>query len=323
MRHSGSVDPEVYKRLLVETGELAVDLPCRSIAVVGPAATCAALQTDLQHDRLADRIGPTVATDTPGWEGHLRSLSSESVQVIVLATDREKEEHLRRIAAYVTHYPRVVLAGYGHFEFADSVYAEALAALDEPSLANGYPHSRVHLFQCLQNAARGGLDGLVVEFGMFRGGTTMFLSDVVRRLGKRWPIVGFDSFNGFPPKASLFDLYDHPDLYNVSLDDVRQRFAGHNVEVVPGDLRATASATIAHRRVVVAFIDTDNYSSGSAAICAVKDNVVPGGAIVFDHYTGVDRFVRTIGERMAAQDLLSSDQRYFNLHGTGVFIRQR
>ena len=43
---------------------------------------------------------------------------------------------------------------------------------------------------------------------------------------------------------------------------------------------------------------------------------------VLDHYTGVDRFVRTIGERMAAQELLADDPRFFNLHGTGVFIRQ-
>jgi hypothetical protein len=42
---------------------------------------------------------------------------------------------------------------------------------------------------------------------------------------------------------------------------------------------------------------------------------------VFDHFTGVDRFLYTLGERLAAKRLLD-DSRFFNLHGTGVFFRQ-
>jgi hypothetical protein len=120
----------------------------------------------------------------------------------------------------------------------------------------------------------------------------------------------------------LFDLYDHPDLYDVCFEEVVSRFEGRNVEIVAGDVRATANGALANRPVVVAFVDTDNYTSGLAAIRAVQDLVVIGGAIVLDHYTGVDRFVRTIGERMAAHELLAEDPRFFNLHGTGVFIRQ-
>jgi hypothetical protein len=48
---------------------------------------------------------------------------------------------------------------------------------------------------------------------------------------------------------------------------------------------------------------------------------VPGGAIVFDHFTGTDRFRYTLGERIAGRVLLD-DPRYFHLHGTGVFYRQ-
>ena len=47
-----------------------------------------------------------------------------------------------------------------------------------------------------------------------------------------------------------------------------------------------------------------------------------GGAIVFDHFTGVNRFRYTVGERIAGLPLLD-DARYFHLHGTGVFYRQR
>lgn len=323
MQHCSNLDHEVYKRLLSETSEIAAELPAQAVALIGPEVACDALRADLEQASLGHAVGPVIITEAPDWQCQLGVLAAGSVRAIVIAADREKETLLRTIARHVVDHPRVVVAGYAHFDFANQVYEDALAALHEPSLANGYPYSRVHLFQCLQNAARRGLDGLVVEFGMFRGGTTMFVAEVVERLGQRWPIIGFDSFNGFPPRGSFFDLYDHPDLYDVSHAEVVERFADRNVQVVAGDLRQTAAVTLGDRPVVVAFVDTDNYSSGSAAIRAVKENVVPGGAIVLDHYTGVGRFVRTIGERMAAQDLLDGDSRYFNLHGTGVFIRQR
>lgn len=322
MRQVADLDPEVLKRLLVNTCEEVADSSAETVAVIGTSSTCETLLRALEPLHLSHVVRHTIQTDRPGWQRRLGVLGSESIGVVVLAIDAEKECYLRLIAAHAAHCPRVVLAGYRHFEFKDPVYSAALGTLDEPSLANGYPNSRVHLFQCLRNAARRGLDGVVVEFGMFRGGTTQFLCEAIERLGQRWPVIGFDSFNGFPPREHLFDLYDHPDLYDVSYEEVVRRFEGRNVEIVSGDVRETAPKALAERPVVVAFVDTDNYSSGSAAIRSIRDQVVPGGAIALDHYTGVDRFVRTIGERMAAQELLADDPRFFNLHGTGVFIRQ-
>lgn len=322
MQQVAELEPEVFKRLLVSTCEEVAAYPAGSVAIVGSSLTCDALVRGLEAHRLQDVVGFTVRIDCPEWQRELIALRSVSVQVVVLAVDAEKEWYLRLLAACAGHRPRVVLAGYRQFDFRDPVYFASLQALDEPSLANGYPNSRVHLFECLRNAARRRLDGAVVEFGMFRGGTTQFLCEAIERLGQRWPVIGFDSFNGFPPRGHLFDLYDHPDLYDVSYDEVVHRFEGQNVEIISGDVRETAAEVLANRPVVVAFVDTDNYTSGSAAIRSVRDQVVPGGAIVLDHYTGVDRFVRTIGERMAAQELLADDPRYFNLHGTGVFLRQ-
>lgn len=81
----------------------------------------------------------------------------------------------------------VIVAGYGHLGFRDRVFEDERAQLLVPSLANGYPNSLVHLYQCLANAARLGLSGVVAEFGMFKGGTTMFLSRIIERLGAKWP----------------------------------------------------------------------------------------------------------------------------------------
>lgn len=251
----------------------------------------------------------------------LEALTDATPDVLVVAADAAKEDILLAALPFIQGTPRVIVSGYGHLHFRDHMYEEERAQLLVPSLANGYPNSLPHLYQCLVNAARLGLRGAVAEFGMFKGGTTMFLSRVIERLGVDWPVIGFDSFAGFPPRRSPLDMYDHPDCVFTDLPAVRRYFEGRNVEIVAGDIVETA-ARAQREPLVLAFIDTDNYSSARAALRAVADNIVTGGAIVFDHFTGVDRFRYTIGERIAGMPLLD-DARYFHLHGTGVFYRQR
>jgi hypothetical protein len=251
----------------------------------------------------------------------LADLASTELDVLVVAADSGKEDLLLAALPYLRSTPRVLVAGYGHLTFRDPGFHEALTGLAVPSLANGYPNSLVHLYQCLTNAARVGLSGVVAEFGMFQGGTTMFLARVIERLGVAWPVIGFDTFDGFPARRSPLDMYDHPDCGRTDLDAVRSYLAGHNVEIVAGDIVRTASR-LAGENIVVTFVDTDNYTPACAALDVVQDNTVVGGAIVFDHFTGVDRFRYTLGERIAGLRLLD-DPRYLHLHGTGVFYRQR
>jgi O-methyltransferase len=241
--------------------------------------------------------------------------------VIVVAADCDKEDLLFEALEYIKGSPKVIVAGYGHLSFRDGNFRKLVSDLMVPSLANGYPNTLVHLYECLVNAAKLNLQGVVAEFGVFKGGTTMFLSKTIESLGKSWPIIGFDTFNGFPPRRSPLDMYDHPDCEFTGLDAVTQYLGGRDIELIAGDVVETAQI-LSQRDIVLTFIDTDNYSSAVAAIKAVKDRTVIGGAIVFDHFTGVDKFRYTLGERMAGQSLLR-DPRYFNLHGTGVFYRQR
>jgi hypothetical protein len=156
---------------------------------------------------------------------------------------------------------------------------------------------------------------------MFKGGTTMFMSRIIERLQKDWPIIGFDTFEGFPPRRTILDMYDNPACVFTDLAAVRRYLHGRNVEVIAGDIVDTCHR-LDHEHLVLTFIDTDNYSPARAALDVVTERTVIGGAIVFDHFTGIDRFRYTLGERMAASSLLS-DSRYFNLHGTGVFYRQK
>lgn len=311
---------------LADDVERAVTDGARSLGILGfTPVTLRLLQ------RIGTFAGPSLALavyDETGSEVPLAvpvrpfsALRGASHDLLIVASDDDKERLLDAAAVHVEGTPRVVIAGYGHLRFRDRVYEEELRSLLVPSLANGYPNSLVHIYQCLVNAARLGLKGVVAEFGMFRGGTTMFLARIARRLDQDWRVVGFDTFAGFPPRRTMLDMYDHRDCEWRDLDSVRRYLDGHKVEIVVGDLVETCKH-LAHTDLVLSFVDTDNYSSARAIIEVIRDRTLVGGAIVFDHFTGRDRFCYTIGERMAARELLS-DSRYFHLHDTGVFYRQR
>lgn len=320
------IDRDFYKRLLGECTDVLASGRLSGTALIGDLHTARQLAVDAARAGLADRLSCFYGyhgSESPRGSLPVLALSAlrdADPDILIVCADREKESYLRAAEPYLNGLPRVIVAGYSHFEFQDARYYSILSKLDEPSLANGYPNSRIHLYQCLVNAARLGLRGVVVEFGMFRGGTTMFLSRTIEELGCDWQVIGFDTFEGFPARRSVFDMYDHKDLEAVDLAEVQGRLAHRNIRLVAGDLRDTIGA-LDGEQVVVAFVDTDNFSSAEMALGSIIDRVVPGGAIVFDHLTGVDRFVYTLGERMAAERLIG-DARYFTLHDTGVFIRQ-
>jgi hypothetical protein len=251
----------------------------------------------------------------------LVELRHDQATAIVIAADADKEAVILSALPHISGRPRLIVAGYAHYAFRDKWFHEVRAHLVAPSLANGYPNSLVHIYQCLCNAARLGLAGAVVELGTFKGGTTLFIAQVIERLSVHWPVLTFDSFTGFPPRRSPLDMYDEPECVFTDLEAVRTLFAGRAVEIVTGDITQTCER-LRNLDLVLTFFDTDNYSPATAALQIVRERTVVNGAIVFDHFTGVDRFRYTLGERLAALPLLDDD-RYFNLHGTGAFMRQR
>jgi len=287
----------------------------RLLASLGPSGLARAIDSVYVVEP-ADTLQPWLAMQVRP----VTDLEHAHHDVLVVAADEEKEDLLKAAFPFIRGTPKVIVAGYAHLAFRDPIYHQEVANLLAPSLANGYPNSLTHLYECLVNAARLQLVGVVAEFGMFKGGTTMFLSRVIERLGMAWPVIGFDTFGGFPPRKSALDMYDHPDCIFTDLPTVQNYLSGRHVEIVPGDIVETA-ARLQNENIVVSFIDTDNYSSAKAALDVVRERTVRGGAIVFDHFTGKERFRYTLGERLAGSPLLA-DPHYFHLHDTGVFYRQ-
>lgn len=289
----------------------------RLLAALAPSGLLAAVAAVYAPEAAQEDVGPPLCVALRPFP----ALAEARHDVLVVAADEDKEDLLLAALPFVQGAPKVIVAGYRHLAFRDPAFHAELAQLLVPSLANGYPNSLVHLYQCLVNAARLELTGVVAEFGMFKGGTTMFLSRVIERLGQDWRVIGFDTFGGFPRRRSPLDMYDHPDCVFTDLPAVRRYLDGRTVEIVPGDIVETCTR-LTGEDLVLSFIDTDNYSSAKAALEVVTERTVVGGVVVLDHFTGVDRFRYTLGERIAGRVLLD-DPRYFHLHDTGVFYRQR
>lgn len=300
-----------------------IHTPDARVAVVGRTVAALKIRACLLAHGLKSNLSgiyaPASGSAPSGPFAPIEDLTGTKADIVVVAEDADKERLLDEVAHRVAPQTRILIGGYGHFKFRDDNFSRIVGTALVPSLANGYPNCLVHIFQCLRHAARLRLRGVVAEFGMFRGGTTMLLSRFIEELEQDWKVIGFDTFDGFPPPRSPLDMYTHPDCVFQDVEAVRRNLAGRNVEIVVGDVVDTA-AQLAAEEIVFAFIDTDNYSSANRVVDVIADRVVVGGSIVLDHWTGAGRHLRTIGERMAARRL-ANDFRYFNLHGTGVFLR--
>jgi O-methyltransferase len=252
-----------------------------------------------------------------------RALAAAEPELVVVASDKEKERLLRAAADVLDSndpLPRVVLDGLKHQEIADGLFEELEAPMLVPSYATGHPHTRAHLYDCLRAAAAHGRQGAVVELGAFKCGTSVWLAKAVKALAlKRTKVIAFDAWDGFPPRRSLLDLYEHPRCVFHDLEAVRAYTEPYGIELVVGDIFETAPERLAEEPILLAFIDTDNYSSARVALETIAVNLVAGGAIVLDHYFTTSEYAYTVGERIAASEALR-DAGLLHLHGTGVFV---
>jgi len=247
------------------------------------------------------------------------SACSMRLDAIVLTRDEEKEQDIRCIAALGFHSVRVVIAGVGHLAFRDPLFEDLCKSLLVRSRAAGYADMLVHLYQCLEHVVRSGSVGHIAEFGVFKGGTTVFLARAARRLGLSARVYAFDTFSGFPPRTSPLDLYDSHDDEYASIESVRAYCSTEDIQLIEGNIAET-HVSLAGVPLVLSFFDTDNYSGTRAALETVYEQTVPGGFLAFDHYHCDERWVYTIGERLALQEFLPG-RSFFHLHGTGIFMK--
>jgi hypothetical protein len=157
------------------------------------------------------------------------------------------------------------------------------------------------------------LEGDIIEFGVGRGGMSIFLGHLAKTSAKK--VFALDSFQGLPPSLTPMDNpyfkagdygraqnYDE-ELYDLVLRSIRQHELQDTVIPIRGFFAESVKEIAEDQRFCFAHIDGDLYESVHVALKNIFDRVVEGGVIVID-----DFFHPAQGPARAASD-------YFNERG--------
>ena len=177
----------------------------------------------------------------------------------------------------------------------------------EPTMRSVRPYTMtsdgrlLQLSRDVQYVLSSNIPGAFVECGVWRGGSSFLIADLLRRRGIRDRKVWmFDSFEGLPPATDLdgqraLEFTEHPEdewflnnnaasLEEVNAAAVRLGLTSY-VEMVKGWFDATLPE---HRervgQIALLRLDGDWYESVKCCWEQLYDQVAPGGLIILDDY---------------------------------------
>lgn len=155
-----------------------------------------------------------------------------------------------------------------------------------------------NLRHCVEEVIRGGIEGDLIETGVWRGGATIFMRGILKAYGVTDRQVWVaDSFEGLPrgdlkryPKESTYDFHEFKELA-VSLDDVRRNFERYGllddqVRFLKGWFRDTLP-TAPIKKLALMRLDGDMYESTMDGLVNLYSKLSSGGFVIIDDYNAV------------------------------------
>lgn len=127
--------------------------------------------------------------------------------------------------------------------------------------------------------------GDIFDCGVFKGGSSLFLKacldDLNLKVNKK--LYLFDTFEGLPEKSDV-DKHNIGDIKGSPFFEIVDLFQGlFNVYFLKGVIPRTFKG-LEYKRISVAHIDVDNYSSIKSCLEFIYPRVPIGGYIVLDDY---------------------------------------
>jgi O-methyltransferase len=163
------------------------------------------------------------------------------------------------------------------------------------------PRKRLDNVQtCVMDVLRRKVPGDLIEAGVWRGGTSIFMRGILEVMGvkdrRMWVA---DSFEGLPPvdpklhpteaaavsSATIKDGYKN---FAASLEEVKRNFQAYGLldeqtRFLKGWFKDTLPSLTSERFAVVR-LDGDLYESTTDALRALYPRLAPGGHIIIDDY---------------------------------------
>jgi O-methyltransferase len=199
---------------------------------------------------------------------------------------------------------------------------------DRVAYATMTSSERMHaLYQAINYVADAGIEGDVVECGVWRGGSSMLAAlTLLERSDPSRTLWLYDTFEGMSPPSELDVKYDGApadellatqertadevnDWCVASLEDVHANMAAtgyprERVRLVKGKVEDTIPSE-APEAVAVLRLDTDWFESTHHELSHLYPRLVPGGVLIVDDYgwwrgarEAVDRYFAEHGVRM-------------------------
>ncbi len=174
--------------------------------------------------------------------------------------------------------------------------------------------SLINLYRLVQRANQLGLQGNIVECGVWNGGVSAVMA-VAAKDSESVPVPRtmwlFDSFEGLPAPSEKDDRGEKEAYFEGwckgSIDKVKQVFGKlnaplENVKIVQGWFDTTLkTAPLEH--IAILHIDSDWYDSVKVVLDTFYDKVVPGGFVVLDDWGYWQGCNRAVAEYFAEHDI--------------------
>lgn len=200
----------------------------------------------------------------------------------------------------------------------DTAANELIARVQPRTMTS--PEKIYPLIQAVRYVVAAGIEGDVVECGVWRGGSMQAIAWTLLAEGATdRDLHLFDTFEGMPPPGEhdrrtrdgapaeqLLEQHDqsHRVWAYATLDDVREGMAetgypAERVHLVPGMVEDTVPSQ-APERISVLRLDTDWYASTKHGLEHLYPRLVPGGVLLLDDYGAWE------GARKATEEYLTT-----------------
>ncbi len=186
----------------------------------------------------------------------------------------------------------------------------------------------LNIQRCFENIEKDGIEGNVIEAGVWRGGAAIFMAGLNKIYGGKRKVFAADSFKGLPPPDERYPA-DKDDKHHtikylaVGAQEVANNFRKYNllddnVGFVAGFFEYLHEQKDAIGKLAILRLDGDMYSSTIQVLDTLYDSVVTGGYIIVDDYalSGCKKAVTDFREKHdIADEIITIDH-------TGVYWRK-
>lgn len=130
------------------------------------------------------------------------------------------------------------------------------------------------------------LQGNIIEYGAFRGGSAIFMATLLKRLNSPYQIFALDTFSGMPDCDPVLDAHragNFADTDFEELERLRLELKLDNLHFLKGLFQDTVEAIpMRERRFALSHVDCDIYQSVKFSIDFSKRYAIPGSYFIFD-----------------------------------------